>query len=152
MSNVVEVALAPLPPLDEQALLVFWCQLLVVLGVARAGGYLARRVGMPRVIGELLAGVALGPSLLGQVWPSAFEWLFPTDQGQAGLLLGLAWIGIVFLLGITGADIDTSTIRRQGRAATTTTIGSLVIPLGVGALVGSQLPDGFLGDASRRCS
>jgi Kef-type K+ transport system membrane component KefB len=149
MSNVVQVALAPLPPLDEHALLVFWCQLLVVLGVARAGGYLARRVGMPRVIGELLAGVALGPSLLGQVWPSAFEWLFPADQVQAGLLLGLAWIGIVFLLGITGADIDTSIIRRQGRAATTTTIGSLVIPLAVGAFVGSQLPDGFLGDASR---
>ncbi len=140
---------SPLPPLDEHSLFVFWCQLLIVLGAARAGGYVARRVGMPRVIGELLAGVALGPSLLGQVWPSAFDWLFPANERQAGLLLGLAWIGIVFLLGITGADIDTSIIRRQGRAATTTTIGSLVIPLAVGAFVGSQLPDGFLGDASR---
>jgi len=71
-------------------LFVFWCQLLVVLGAARAGGYVARRVGMPRVIGELLAGVALGPSLLGQISPSAFEWLFPANERQAGLLLGLA--------------------------------------------------------------
>ena len=147
--TMVQVAVAPLPPLDEHSLFVFWCQLLIVLFLARAGGYAARRVGMPRVIGELLAGVALGPSLLGQVWPEAFEWLFPANQRQAGLLLGLAWIGIVFLLGITGADIDTSMIRRQGRAATTATVGSLMIPLGVGALVGSQLPDEFLGDAAR---
>ncbi len=146
---MAQVAIAPLPPLDEHSLFVFWCQLLVVLGVARAGGYLARRIGMPRVIGELLAGVALGPSLLGQLWPSGFEWLFPANQRQAGLLLGLAWIGIVFLLGITGADIDMSMIRRQGRAATTATIGSLVVPLLVGAFVGSQLPQDFLGDATR---
>jgi len=146
---MVQVAISPLPPLDEHSLFVFWCQLLVVLGAARAGGFVARRVGMPRVIGELLAGVALGPSLLGQVWPSAFEWLFPANERQAGLLLGLAWIGIVFLLGITGADIDTSMIRRQGKAATTATIGSLVVPLVVGALVGSFLPGDFLGDASR---
>lgn len=138
-----------MPPLDEHSLFVFWCQLLVVLGVARAGGFLARRLGMPRVIGELLAGVALGPSLLGQVWPNAFEWLFPADERQAGLLLGLAWIGIVFLLGITGAEIDMSSIRRQGRAATTATIGSLIIPLSVGAAVGSQLPGRFLGESSR---
>jgi Kef-type K+ transport system membrane component KefB len=146
---MAQVAIAPLPPLDEHSLFVFWCQLLVVLGVARAGGYAARRVGMPRVIGELLAGVALGPSLLGQLWPSGFEWLFPANQRQAGLLLGLAWIGIVFLLGLTGADIDTSAIRRQGRAAATATIGSLAVPLLVGALVGSQLPGEFLGDATR---
>ena len=82
---------------------------------------------MPRAIGELLAGVALGPSLLGQVSPRP-SMPFPANERQAGLLLGLAWIGIVFLLGITGADIYTSTIRRQGRAATTTTIGSLVLP------------------------
>jgi Kef-type K+ transport system membrane component KefB len=146
---MAQIAISPLPPLDEHSLFVFWCQLLIVLGLARAGGYLARRVGMPRVIGELLAGVALGPSLLGQLWPAGFEWLFPANQRQAGLLLGLAWVGIVFLLGITGAEIDTAVIRRQGRAATTATIGSLAVPLLVGALVGSQLPEGFLGSATR---
>ena len=140
---------APLPPLDEHSLFVFWCQLLIVLGLAHVGGYAARRVGMPRVIGELLAGVVLGPSLLGQVWPAGFEWLFPANERQAGLLLGLAWVGIVFLLGITGAEIDISTIRRQGRAATTAAVGSLVLPLVVGAVVGSQLPQGFLGESSR---
>jgi Kef-type K+ transport system membrane component KefB len=104
---------------------------------------------MPRVIGELSAGVALGPSMLGQVWQSGFDWLFPANERQAGLLLGLAWVGIVFLLGITGAEIDTSSVRRQSRVATTATIGSLVVPLGVGALVGWRLPEHFVGDSTR---
>lgn len=144
------VAVAPLPPLDEHSLLVLWCQILVVLFFARAGGHFARRAGMPRVIGELLAGVALGPSLLGQVWPGGFSWLFPASERQAGLLLGLAWVGIVFLLGMTGAEVDLSTIKRQGRAATLVTIGSLGLPLAVGALVGSILPEFFLGAGAER--
>ncbi len=83
---------------------------------------------MPRVIGELLGGVVLGPSVLGQIWGDGFDWLFPIDEGQAGLLLGLAWIGIVFLLGVTGAEIDVGSIRQQGRAATAATVGSLALP------------------------
>lgn len=144
------VAVAPLPPLDEHSLLVLWCQILVVLFSARAGGYLARRVGVPRVIGELLSGVVLGPSLLGKLWPTGFSWLFPASERQAGLLLGLAWVGIVFLLGMTGAEVDLSTIRRQGRAAILVTVGSLGLPLAAGAMVGSMLPRFFVGAGVER--
>ena len=144
------VAVTPLPPLDEHSLLVLWCQILVVLFFARAGGYAARRSGMPRVIGELLSGVVLGPSLLGQVWPGGFAWLFPASERQSGLLLGLAWVGIVFLLGTTGAEVDLSTIKSQGRAAILVTVGSLGVPLAVGALVGSLLPDFFVGAGAAR--
>ena len=140
----------PLPPLDEHSLLVFWCQILIVLSLARAGGYLLRLLGQPRVIGELLAGVLIGPSVFGQLSPAGFGWLFPASERQAGLLLGLAWIGIVFLLGITGAEVDVSTIRRQGRAATTATFGSLVVPLAFGAAVASALPDDMIGPAGTR--
>jgi Kef-type K+ transport system membrane component KefB len=130
--------------------LVLWCQILVVLFFARAGGYAARRIGMPRVIGELLAGVVLGPSLFGHLWPTGFAWLFPASERQAGLLLGLAWVGIVFLLGTTGAEVDLSTIRSQGRAAILVTVGSLGMPLVVGAVVGSLLPDFFVGAGAAR--
>lgn len=143
-------SVVPLPPLDEHSLLVFWCQILVVLLAARSGGYVARRLGQPRVIGELLAGVALGPSLLGQVWSGGFEWLFPPSQRQAGLLLGLAWIGIVLLLGISGAEVDQTTVRRFGRAAATTSVGSLVLPLLFGAGIGYVVPASFIGDDGRR--
>lgn len=140
----------PLPPLDEHSLLVFWCQILIVLVLARTGGYLMRLVGQPRVIGELLAGVLIGPSVFGQLWDDGFDWLFPPSQRQAGLLLGLAWIGIVFLLGITGAEVDVSTIRRQGRAATTATFGSLIVPLAFGAVVAAALPEDMIGSDSTR--
>jgi Kef-type K+ transport system membrane component KefB len=140
----------PLPPLDEHSLLVFWCQVLIVLTLARAGGYLLRLLGQPRVIGELLAGVLIGPSVFGQVWSGGFDWLFPASQRQAGLLLGLAWIGIVFLLGITGAEVDVSMIRRQSRAATTTTLGSLIVPLAFGAVVAGALPEDMIGSETTR--
>jgi len=145
---MIQTVAVPLPPLDEHSLLVFWCQILVVLAVSRLGGSAMRRIGQPRVIGELLGGVVIGSSVLGRVWPSGFDWLFPASERQAGLLLGLAWIGIVFLLGTTGAEVDLSTIRRQGRAAVTTTIGSIIVPLGAGALVAWQLPTGFAGSAA----
>lgn len=140
----------PLPPLDEHSLLVFWCQILVVLTAARAGGYLARRVGQPRVVGELLAGVALGPSLLGKISPDVFDWLFPPSERQAGLLLGLAWIGIVFLLGVSGAEVDLATIRSFGRAASTTSAGSLVVPLLFGGLIAAVVPASFIGTDGTR--
>ncbi len=147
---VVGASGVPLPPLGDHELLVFWCQFLVLLVGARAGGYLVRLAGQPRVIGELLAGVALGPSLLGLVWPDGWAWLFPDDDRQAGLLLGLAWFGIVLLLMTTGAETDLSSIRRQGRATMSTAVGSLVAPLGAGIGLGLVLPDSFVGDDGRR--
>lgn len=140
----------PLPPLDEHSLLVFWCQILLVLLAARLGGYALRRVGQPRVVGELLAGVALGPSLLGRAWPGGFDWLFPPSQRQAGLLLGLAWVGIVLLLALTGAEMELSTISSRGRAAATTAVGSLAMPLLLGAGVALLLPAGFVGPDGTR--
>lgn len=142
----------PLPPLDEHSLLVFWCQILVVLAAARAGGYFARRLGQPRVVGELLAGVALGPSLLGKVFPDTFDWLFPPSQRQAGLLLGLAWIGIVFLLGVSGTEVDVSVIRSFGRAAWTTSVGSLVVPLVFGGVIAALVPAVFIGTEGTRAT
>ena len=143
-------SVVPLPPLDEHSLLVFWCQILLVLLLARSGGYLFRRLGQPRVIGELLAGVMLGPSLLGRLWPAGFEWLFPASERQAGLLLGLAWVGIVFLLGSTGAEVDLAAIGVQGRAAVAATIGSLVVPLAMGAAVAMAIPSTYVGDGTTR--
>ncbi|MEO6651472.1 MAG: cation:proton antiporter [Ilumatobacteraceae bacterium] len=137
----------PLPPLGDHELLLFWCQLLVLLFSARLGGYALRLIGQPRVVGELLAGMVLGPSVLGQVWPRGWEWLFPEDARQAGLLLGLAWFGIALLLVTTGAETDLASIKRQGRVVTTTAIGSLLVPFGAGVGVGWLLPKSFVGSS-----
>ena len=144
------VGQVPLPPLGDHELLVFWCQLVALLAMSQLGGWAARALGQPRVIGELLAGVALGPSIAGEIWPAQWRWLFPDDDRQAGLLLGLAWFGIVLLLMKTGVDTDLGLIRQQGRAAATTAVGSLVVPLGVGIALGLVMPAIFVGGDTDR--
>ncbi|MYI15896.1 MAG: hypothetical protein F4108_09415, partial [Acidimicrobiaceae bacterium] len=81
-------------PLDEHALLVFWTQLLVLVAAARAVGYLMRRVGLPSVVGQLAAGVVLGPSVFGAVWPRGFEWYITHEEISSGALFEVTWLGV----------------------------------------------------------
>ncbi|MDH3705535.1 MAG: cation:proton antiporter [Acidimicrobiia bacterium] len=137
-------------PLEEHQLLVFWTQLLVLVATARALGWVMRRLGLPRVIGELGAGVVLGPTLFGRIWPDGFEWFLPDDEAQSAALLGVAWVGIALLLVVTGFETDLGLIRRLGRASASVTALSLLVPLLGGLIVGYAMPDQFLGlDTSR---
>ncbi len=103
-----------LTSLDEHELLVFWTQLFALLALARGLGYLCRAVGLPTVIGELGAGVLLGPSVFGRVWESGFAWFLPDSDIQAGALQGVAWLGAAMLLVVTGFETDLGLISRFG--------------------------------------
>lgn len=138
------MALAVLPP-GEHEVLVFLVQVALLLTVARALGWAFRRVGQPAVIGELLAGVLVGPSVFGRVLPDAFDWTFPSEAVQSGMLYALAWLGLLLLLGTTGIESDLSVIRRLGRPAVVVTAGSLVLPLLGGFLTGLVMPDELVG-------
>ena len=81
-----------LTPLDEHQLLVFWTQLLVLVAMARVCGALLRRIGLPSVIGQLGAGVLLGPSVFGRVWEDGFHWFLPEEEISSGALLAVSWI------------------------------------------------------------
>lgn len=135
---------------SEHQLFVFWCQLLALLLAARLLGGVARGLGQPPVIGELLAGVLLGPTVLGNVAPAAHAWLFPDDPGQRGLLAGLAWLGVFLLLVLTGMETDLALVRRLGRATARVATGSLVLPLAAGVALGFAMPEGFLGPNASR--
>ncbi len=136
--------------LDEHQLLVFWAELLVLVVVARSLGSLMRRLGLPSVIGELGAGLLLGPSVLGKLWPSGFDWLFPADEVQSAMLLAVGWVGIALVLLVTGFETDLTLIRQLGKAVAYVTAGSLILPFVAGLVTGSVLPDSFVGeDASR---
>lgn len=135
---------------DEHQLLVFWVQLAVLLLTARSLGLGMRRLGQPAVIGELLAGVVLGPSLLGRVAPGLEGWLFPADDVQSGMLFTVGWIGVTFLLVSAGFETDLSLIRRLGRGAALVSVGSLVAPLVLGGAVGLALPAELTGEAGDR--
>lgn len=139
-----------LDPPTEHQLLVFWVGLLVIVVTARALGLLMRRIGQPTVVGELAAGLVLGPSLLGRIAPDVTEWLFPDDAAQTAMLFTVGWLGVLLLLVATGFETDLGLIRRLGRAATIVSAGSLVVPMAAGFLVGWVIPGVFLGDDTER--
>ena len=79
-------------PLTEHEVLLLLVQLVLLIGTARILGGLFQRVGQPAVVGELLAGVVLGPTIFGRIAPDAYNWVFADDVVQA-VVVGLAWIG-----------------------------------------------------------
>ena len=139
-----------LTPLDEHELLVFWTQLLVLVAAARFCGAVMRRLNMPSVIGQLGAGVILGPSIFGRVWTDGFEWFLPEHEISSGALFAVSWLGVAFLLVTAGFETDLGLIRRLGRAAALVTGFSLVVPLIGGLVVGGVLPESFIGSESDR--
>ncbi|MBB5958144.1 Kef-type K+ transport system membrane component KefB [Saccharothrix tamanrassetensis] len=144
------LAAAPPSPLGAHQLLVFLVQLAVLLGAAFALGRLATRVRMPAVVGELAAGVVLGPSLLGPLWPALSRWLFPTDVTQIHLLDAVGQLGVLLLVGFTGMHLDVGLARRRGGAAAWVSAGGLLIPLGLGFAAGFALPAVMIGENADR--
>lgn len=74
----------------EHEVLVFLTQLTILLAAARILGWAFGRLRQPSVIGELLAGVLLGPSVFGRAWPDGAEWLFPAGETQGAMLFAVA--------------------------------------------------------------
>jgi Kef-type K+ transport system membrane component KefB len=133
-------------PLDEHHLLIFWVQFVVLVLMARLLGAAMNRIGQPAVVGELAAGLVLGPTVLGALWPSGAEWLFPRDEAQSAMLLIVAWVGIVMLLILTGFETDLALIRRLGMAAVAVAAGSVIVPFVLGLGTGFVLPGEFIGE------
>lgn len=139
-----------LTPIGEHELLLLWVQLVVLLVVARSLGLLAQRLNQPRVVGELAAGVLIGPSVAGRLFPDLVGWLFPGDAVQSALLLAIAWLGILLLLLVTGFETDLELLRRLGRPVVGLSVGSLVLPLGLGFALGWIMPESLWGSSADR--
>lgn len=135
-----------LSPLQHHELLLFWLQLLVLFVFARGLGLLAQRIGQPSVVGELAAGLLIGPSLFGRVLPGPAAWLFPGDELHSGILLAVAWVGVILLLVETGFETDLALLRRIGRSTAMVPLGSLVLPLALGIGMGLAMPDLFVAE------
>ena len=120
--------LAPAQPFARLLL-----QILLILVTARLLGRLARRLGQPSVIGEMAAGIALGPSLLGAVAPGVFNQLFA--QESLGFLGVLSQIGVIVFLFGTGLDFAWSHVRDRAPTAFVVSGVSILLPfiLGVAA-------------------
>ena len=110
----------------------FLLQLLVVLSVAKFAGWALRRVGQPAVVGEMAAGLLLGPVLFGAAWPQAQAWLFAPESLDALSLV--SQLGVLMFLFVAGAELDAGAMRGQGRRTLLIGHAGLALPflLGVG--------------------
>jgi Kef-type K+ transport system membrane component KefB len=130
--------------LDHHAVFLLLLQIAVLLFMARFLGEVMRKLGQPPVVGELLAGVVLGPSVFGALWPSLQAAVFPVSQHQADLLAVISWMGVLFLLIVTGLETDLRLIKRRGRSALVISAGGILVPFASGVGLGLMLPDAYL--------
>lgn len=137
-------------PLGHHELLLVLVQLSLLLLVARGLGEFMRRINLPPVVGELLAGVVLGPSLFGWIFPSLQAHIFPKSQTQSDLLSVVSWLGVLFLLIVTGLETDLNLIIRKGKTALLISLGGIVVPFATGFSLGWLLPESFLANPSGR--
>jgi Kef-type K+ transport system membrane component KefB/nucleotide-binding universal stress UspA family protein len=131
-------------PLSEHEVLVFLVQLALLVGVARIFGWLMKSVGQPAVVGELLAGVLLGPTLFRRVAPDAFDWVFG-EPSVTSVIFGISWLGVIMLLVVIGFETDLGIIARFRKAALSVSAGALLFPLAGAASLAFLVPDSFIG-------
>jgi Kef-type K+ transport system membrane component KefB len=112
-------------------------QLLVILAAARLAGLAVSRLGQPRVIGEIFAGIALGPSIFGSLAPGASRTLFPSDQLVP--LAALSQLGVLLFMFTVGLRLDRDALRGRVRAAVAVSHASIVIPFALGAALAPWL-------------
>lgn len=125
----------------------FFLQLTVIIAACKLAGLAAQRVGQPQVVGEMIAGVVLGPSLLGRMAPGLQGELFPTGTSNL-VLYTAAQIGLVLYMFIIGLNFDVDHVKQRAGTAAAVSITGTVAPLAVGALAAIPLlgAGGFFGD------
>jgi Kef-type K+ transport system membrane component KefB/nucleotide-binding universal stress UspA family protein len=123
---------------------IFLSQIVALLIVGRLLGELLSRRGQPPVMGQLLAGVVLGRSILGHLFPAAELALFPHSPPQQAMLKAVAQIGVLLLLLLTGMETDLSVIRHSGRAAINVSLTGIALPFLFGVLAIELLPASML--------
>lgn len=140
----------PFAGISHEDLLKLVFSFAVLLGTARLMGGLAKRLGLPSVVGELLAGVILGPSVLSGIFPQFGGLIVPGSEIQTQLLEVVGLFGVMFLLMVVGLETDLSLIRSRARVATAVGLAGLVVPFAAGLGVSILFPDDLLVDPERR--
>ncbi|MFY1616124.1 cation:proton antiporter [Micromonospora sp. WMMD736] len=141
---------SPIMPLAGGQVVILLVQIASLLLLGLGLGRLVARFGLPPIVGELMAGVVLGPSLLGHAAPAVHDWLFPADPAQMHLLDAVAQIGVLLLVGVAGIELDTRIVRRRGTTAVRVSLGGLLIPIGLGILIGYLAPAVLVPDTTER--
>jgi Kef-type K+ transport system membrane component KefB/nucleotide-binding universal stress UspA family protein len=128
----------------------FIVQIVLLLLVGRLLGEAMQRIGQPAVIGQLIAGMLLGSSVFGAIWPQAQHAIFPPSGEQKSMIDAVAQLGILMLLLLTGMETDLRLVRKVGRAALSVSIAGVALPFACGFVLAQLLPETLLPHPDRR--
>jgi len=129
-------------PKGSEAILV--TQILLLIAAGGLLGEFMLRIGQPAVMGQLLAGILLGPSVLGLLWPDAHHLIFPDSVEQKSMIEGVAQFGILMLLLLAGMETDLALVRGVRRAAVSASVGGIAVPFACGFALGQFIPESLL--------
>jgi len=129
---------------------IFLGQIIALVVSGRLIGEVMLRFGQPAVMGQLIAGLALGPSLFGLLSPGLHDALFPNAGDQKAMLNGVAQFGVLLLLLSVGMETDLKLVRQTGRASLFASLMGILIPFLSGIALGEVLPDSMLPDPGKR--
>ena len=128
---------------------IFRVELVLLMVVGRLLGELLQRIGQPPLMGQLLAGLILGPSIFGLVWPAAQHAIFPTDPTQKSMIDAVSQLGVLLLLMLTGMETDLKLVKKVGPAALIISIAGVAVPFACGFTLGEFLPASILPEGHR---
>lgn len=114
----------------QHPLSILLLQVIIIIMAARVFGYLFQKIGQPAVIGEMIAGILLGPSLLGMLAPVTEAFLFPASSMSALKLL--SQIGVILFMFIVGIELNLQYLRQKAHAAVLVSHVSIVVPFFLG--------------------
>lgn len=114
----------------QDPLAILLAQIIMIILVARLFGWFFKKIGQPSVIGEIIAGIALGPSLLGLYFPDFFHALFPANSLEN--LKFLSQIGLILFMFVIGMELDIKVLKNRAKEAIVISHASIVIPFALG--------------------
>lgn len=114
----------------EHPLAILLAQIVTIIFVARFFGWVCKKIGQPTVIGEIIAGIVLGPSLIGMYFPKFSNALFPTQS--LGNLQFLSQIGLILFMFVIGMELNLKVLKNKAREAVVISHASIVIPFALG--------------------
>lgn len=126
--------------MSESDITFFLASLALLLGLARLGGELASRWNQPSILGEILAGIVLGPTVLGAIAPQWEQALFPATGPIAIARNAVTTLAIVLFVLVAGMEVELSRVWKQGRSALFVSIAGIVLPFAVGMSCGWFFP------------
>jgi Kef-type K+ transport system membrane component KefB/nucleotide-binding universal stress UspA family protein len=135
---------------SDHRVIVFFLEVMLLMIVGRLLGEAMQRLRQPAVIGQLLAGIILGPSVFGGIWPSLQQAIFPVHAADRQMLNAVSELGVLLLLLLTGMETNLALVKRARRTALSISLAGIVFPFVLGYALGQFLPAGILPDPNRR--